>query len=63
MGVPKGPCGVLKVKARLIEASRVRFGLWKVQFDFNRPTRSGASPRAITVSANGLPERPDVIRL
>jgi hypothetical protein len=51
MGVPKGPCGVLKVKARQIEASRVRFGLWTVQFDFNKHYKRGASPRtAVTVN-------------
>ena len=36
MGVPKGPCGVLHVRARQIEAARVSFGTWLVQFDFNR---------------------------
>jgi hypothetical protein len=51
MGVPKGPCGVLKVKARQIEAGRVRFGLWTVQFDFNKHYKPGASPRtAVTVN-------------
>jgi hypothetical protein len=51
MGVPKGPCGVLKVKARQIEASRVRFGLWTIQFDFNKHYKPNASPRtAVTVN-------------
>jgi hypothetical protein len=48
MGIPTGPCGVLRVKARQIEAP-VRFGLWKVQFDFNRRYDKHATPRA-TVS-------------
>jgi hypothetical protein len=46
MGVPKGPCGVLHVKARQIEASRILFGLWTVQFDFNRHYDKFATPRA-----------------
>jgi hypothetical protein len=51
MGVPKGPCGVLHVKARQIEAKRVLFGLWTVQFDFNRRYDKHATPRA-TVKIN-----------
>jgi hypothetical protein len=54
MGVPKGPCGVLKVKARQIEARRVRFGHWTVQFDFNKHYKPGASPRA-AVTVNVFP--------
>jgi hypothetical protein len=46
MGVPKGPCGVLRVKARQIEASKIRFGTWTVQFDFNRAYDKHAAPRA-----------------
>jgi hypothetical protein len=46
MGVPKGPCGVLRVKARQIEASKIRFGTWTVQFDFNRVYDKHAAPRA-----------------
>jgi hypothetical protein len=51
MGVPKGPCGVLHVKARQIEADRVLFGIWTVQFDFNRRYDKHATPRA-TVKIN-----------
>lgn len=47
MGVPRGPCGVLKVKARQIEARKVRFGRWKVQFDFKKRYSKTSSPRAI----------------
>jgi hypothetical protein len=46
MGVPKGPCGVLRVKARQIEANKIRFGTWTVQFDFNRVYDKHAAPRA-----------------
>lgn len=46
MGVPQGPCGVLKVRARQIEAKRVRFGIWLVQFDLNRHYDKRALPRA-----------------
>jgi hypothetical protein len=46
MGVPQGPCGVLHVKARQIEANRVLFGTWTVQFDFNRHYDKNAAPRA-----------------
>ncbi len=46
MGVPKGPCGVLKAKARQIEATHVLFGRWTVQFDFNRHYDKNAAPRA-----------------
>lgn len=46
MGVPKGPCGVLHVRARQIEAKRVRFGIWLVQFDLNRAFDRHAVPRA-----------------
>ena len=46
MGVPKGPCGVLHARARQIEASPVRFGIWTVQFDFNRAYDPHAQPRA-----------------
>jgi hypothetical protein len=46
MGVPQGPCGVLHVKARQIEAKRVLFGLWTVQFDFNRRYDKLTTPRA-----------------
>ena len=46
MGVPQGPCGVLHVKARQIEANHILFGLWTVQFDFNRRYDRGATPRA-----------------
>jgi hypothetical protein len=45
MGVPQGPCGVLKAKARQIEAGKVRFGTWTVQFDFNRVFDKHAAPR------------------
>jgi hypothetical protein len=44
MGVPQGPCGVLHVKARQIEAKRIRFGLWTVQFDHNRRYDKHARP-------------------
>jgi len=44
MGVPQGPCGVLHVKARQIEANHIRFGLWTVQFDFNRRYDKSAKP-------------------
>jgi hypothetical protein len=44
MGVPQGPCGVLHVKARLLEAKRIRFGTWTVQFDFNRGYDKHAAP-------------------
>jgi hypothetical protein len=37
---------VLKTKARQIEASSLRFGLWKVQFDFNKTFKANATPRA-----------------
>jgi len=43
MGIPKGPCGVLHVKARLIEAP-ILFGMWTVQFDFNRYYDKAAAP-------------------
>ena len=46
MGVPQGPCGVLHVKARQIEANHVLFGIWTVQFDFNRHYDKHATPRA-----------------
>ena len=46
MGVPQGPCGVLNAKARQIEANHVLFGLWTVQFDFNRHYDKHAAPRA-----------------
>jgi hypothetical protein len=46
MGVPQGPCGVLHVKARQIEANHVLFGIWTVQFDFNRRYDKHATPRA-----------------
>jgi hypothetical protein len=46
MGVPTGPCGVLKAKARQIEAGNLRFGLWKVQFDFNKTFKANTTPRA-----------------
>ena len=46
MGVPKGPCGVLHVRARQIQAKRIRFGTWLVQFDFNRHYDKHATPRA-----------------
>jgi hypothetical protein len=45
MGVPQGPCGVLRVKARQIEAP-IRYGLWTVQFDFNRVYDKHALPKA-----------------
>jgi hypothetical protein len=51
MGVPQGPCGVLHVKARQIEADHVLFGIWTVQFDFNRHYDKHATPRA-TVKIN-----------
>jgi hypothetical protein len=51
MGVPQGPCGVLHVKARQIEANHVLFGIWTVQFDFNRHYDKHASPR-VTVKIN-----------
>jgi hypothetical protein len=44
--VPQGPCGVLHVKARQIEANHVLFGIWTVQFDFNRRYDKNATPRA-----------------
>jgi hypothetical protein len=47
MGVPQGPCGVLRVKARQIEADRVRFGTWTVQFDHNRVYDKHALPRYV----------------
>jgi hypothetical protein len=46
MGVPKGPCGVLHVRARQIEAKHLRFGVWLVQFDLNRAFERFAVPRA-----------------
>lgn len=46
MGIPKGPCGVLHVKARQIAAKRVLYGTWLVQFDFNRHFDRHAAPRA-----------------
>jgi hypothetical protein len=46
MGVPKGPCGVLHVRARQIEAKHVRFGIWVVQFDLNRAFDRHAVPVA-----------------
>jgi hypothetical protein len=46
MGVPQGPCGVLHVRARQIEAKRIRFGIWLVQFDLNRTFERFAVPRA-----------------
>jgi hypothetical protein len=46
MGVPQGPCGVLKARARQIEANHLLFGLWTVQFDFNRRYDKHATPRA-----------------
>jgi len=45
MGHPTGPCGVLRVKARQIEARRIRFGTWTVQFDHNRAYDRHALPR------------------
>jgi hypothetical protein len=45
MGQPQGPCGVLKVKARQIEARKIRFGKWTVQFDHNRGYDKLAKPR------------------
>jgi hypothetical protein len=45
MGKPKGPCGVLHVRARQIEAKRIRYGTWLVQFDFNRRYDRFAAPR------------------
>jgi hypothetical protein len=47
MGKPQGPCGVLHAKARQIEASRVRFGLWTVQFDLSRHYNKHTRPAAI----------------
>ena len=49
MGLPQGPCGVLKVKARQIEASKIRFGRWTVQFDHNRGYDKLAKPRVTVV--------------
>src|SRR4051794_27174734 len=46
MGRPQGPCGVLHARARQIEAKRIRFGMWTVQFDFNRTFDRFAAPRA-----------------
>jgi hypothetical protein len=46
MGLPKGPCGVLHVRARQIEAKKVLFGIWLVQFDTNRHFDRHALPRA-----------------
>jgi len=51
MGQPQGPCGVLKAKARQIEASKIRFGTWTVQFDHNRGYDKYAKPR-VTVKIN-----------
>jgi hypothetical protein len=45
MGQPQGPCGVLKVRARQIEAATIRFGIWTVQFDHNRTYDAHAVPR------------------
>ena len=45
MGQPQGPCGVLKVRARQIEARKIRFGKWTVQFDHNRGYDKLAKPR------------------
>ena len=45
MGRPQGPCGVLKVRARQIEAAQIRFGIWTVQFDHNRTYDAHAVPR------------------
>jgi hypothetical protein len=47
MGRPQGPCGVLTAKARQIEAGRIRFGTWTVQFDHNRGYDAHAAPRVI----------------
>lgn len=47
MGLPIGPCGVLKAKARQIEAKRIRFGTWTVQFDHNRVYDKHAQPSVI----------------
>ena len=49
MGQPQGPCGVLKVRARQIEASKIRFGKWTVQFDHNRGYDKLAKPRVTVV--------------
>jgi hypothetical protein len=46
MGVPKGPCGVLHVRARQIPVKHIRFGTWLVQFDFNRHYDKHALPQA-----------------
>jgi len=46
MGHPHGPCGVLHARARQVEAKRIRFGMWTVQFDFNRAFDRFAAPRA-----------------
>jgi hypothetical protein len=46
MGMPRGPCGVLHVRARQIPAKRLRFGIWLVQFDLNRVFDRHAVPRA-----------------
>jgi hypothetical protein len=51
MGQPQGPCGVLKARARQIEAGKIRFGTWTVQFDHNRAYDKHASPR-VTVKIN-----------
>ncbi|TML09353.1 MAG: hypothetical protein E6G41_00235 [Actinobacteria bacterium] len=47
MGFPSGPCGVLTAKARQIEAKRIRFGTWTVQFDHNRVYDKHAQPSVI----------------
>jgi hypothetical protein len=51
MGQPQGPCGVLKARSRQIEASKIRFGTWTVQFDHNRGYDKNAKPR-VTVKIN-----------
>lgn len=47
MGQPQGPCGVLKVRARMIPTKRIRFGRWTVQFDHNRTYDKHAQPKLV----------------
>ena len=44
-GVPKGPCGELKVKAPLIPGARSRPGTWTVQVDFAKHYKATTLPR------------------
>ena len=44
-GVPKGPCGELKVKAPLIPGAKSRPGTWTVQVDFAKHYKATTLPR------------------